>query len=137
MDSFGIGAAVAGAAEVYFRSARQSGRTTAMLAGLKPGDRVVCLTVDYARELERHAKSLGITGVIFTAVPVNAPRELFNRQTSEGRTMFEHMWLEEYYRARIKDGWEIIDHLERQTSGPGMAHAETRLAAENIRRWRE
>ena len=41
MDHFGIGAAIYGAARVYFQSARRTGRTTALLDGLKDGDRLV------------------------------------------------------------------------------------------------
>ena len=41
MDHFGIGAALLGAANIYFNSARQTGRTTSLIESVKDGDRII------------------------------------------------------------------------------------------------
>lgn len=48
MDHFGIGTALLGCAEVYFRCARRTGRTTSLVESLVSGDRVVCRTENEA-----------------------------------------------------------------------------------------
>lgn len=53
MDQFGIGAAVLGAAEVYFMSARRSGRSTFLVNSLNEGDLVVCASRGEAEHLRR------------------------------------------------------------------------------------
>lgn len=137
MDAFGIGAGVKGAVEVYFHSARRSGRTTAMLESLRDGDRVVFLEgqLAEARRIQRLAKELGKTIMVYTVPPHN-PRGIFEKGSSEGRTIFDHMWLEAYYRQKIEWAVQEIDHIQREASGFGMAHVETRLAAQEAARWR-
>ena len=53
MDFFGIGTALQGSAQIYFRSSRTTGRTTNLVDSVKEGDRIVCASGDEARHVER------------------------------------------------------------------------------------
>lgn len=135
MDHFGIGAAVRGAFEMYFRSARQTGRTTSLVESLKDGDRVIFVDsrqADIVRRMcaERHLK------VECIVLEPKRRRELCDRAPSEGRTLFDHVWVEQYYRESLDDMVEEVDRLQRETSGFGAAHLETRRAAAESSRWR-
>lgn len=134
MDAFGIGNAVKGAVEVLFMSARRTGRTTALLEALKGGDRVICPNESSARhmrlELQKWRKKVSVL-----VVPVDNPAALFERGTSEGRTVFDHPWLEGYYASELRRAAERVDHWQAQSSGFGAAHVETRKRAEEIHKW--
>jgi hypothetical protein len=134
VDAFGIGNAVKGAVEVLFMSARRTGRTTALLEALKDGDRVVCANEASARhmiyELRKWRKKVNVF-----VVPVKEPNRLFSRPPSDGRTVFDHVWVEDYYRAQIEEAAKDIDHWQAQSSGFGAAHVETRKRAEEIAKW--
>jgi hypothetical protein len=137
MDAFGIGAAVKGVTEVYFLSARQSGRTYAMLESLRDGDRIVFLNEREARRVQRLAKELGRdVQCVVCPLPMEGGVGLLGEGTSQGRTIFDHSWIEAYYRACIEVAQKYIDHMQRELSGEGMAHVETRLAAREINKWR-
>jgi hypothetical protein len=135
LDNFGIGAAILGAAEIYFRAARQTGRTTNLVESLKDGDRVVFDTYAKAKWfINNRLKGLGID-VECIAIPPEYPGKIFERGTSQGRTIFDHDWVEAFYLLRIKDLIKELDHLERESSGYGEAHRETLRAAEEVKRW--
>ncbi|MGN8004139.1 hypothetical protein ACTJKQ_13205 [Acidovorax sp. 22279] len=134
MDHFGIGAAIYGAARVYFQSARRTGRTTALLDGLKDGDRVCCATGDEARHLERQCRERGLQVQVFT-LPPNQAFQVFDRGTPQGRTIFDHGWVELYYLAALENARAELDHLQRQASGFGAAHFETRAKARELANW--
>ena len=52
-----------------------------------------------------------------------------------GRTIFDHGWVERFYAAAIERAADTIDHLQREASGFGEAHRETARQAEEIARW--
>lgn len=135
MDQFGIGAAVAGAAQVYFKSARQTGKTTRLIQSLHEGDRVVVTTHEQAQWMRNRAKQLG-KQIEVVACPVDDPGKIFQRGPSKGRTMFDHDWVEAYYLRAIEIAQREISHIERESSGYGIAHEETRMKADAISRWR-
>lgn len=136
MDFFGIGNALQGVFHVYLRMARQSGRTTALIRALKPGDRVVCLTDVHARNLERRAREFGVKDVQFVACEVRNSPTVFHRGTSQGLTYFDHPWVEAYYEQQIHQAVDSLRFMQDQLSGHSAAHIETKLAAQEINRWR-
>lgn len=97
MDIFGIGPAIQAVSEVYFTSARRTGRTTHLVQTLRNGDYVV--TVD---EKQAHILRglLRTTGLAVEVVVVDPARPDFSpvylNQT--GRTLFDHTWIETRYR---------------------------------------
>jgi hypothetical protein len=135
MDHFGIGAALQSIAQVYFRSARQSGRTTSLVESVKDGDRIVFADSVEAERVRRLCLERGVTVKCIVAEPKN-PGRVFERGTSEGRTLFDHSWVERYYLSAIENAQRDIDHFERLASGYGEPHRETRRRSEEIKRWR-
>lgn len=139
MDFFGIGAAVAGAVEVYFRSARRTGRTTALIESLRAGDRVVFISHNRAREFERKCRERGLN-VVCLHIPVSfdGMHELRIRcRHTTARTIFDHEWIEEYYRERIQVATDCLAALEVELSGRLIREEKSELAAANSIKWRE
>lgn len=135
MDHFGIGHAMQSMVRVYCQSARRSGRTTSLLESVKSGDRVVFINEAQASEFRRLCKERQVD-VSCIVAPVNEPDRLFQRPPSEGRTLFDHVWIEEYYMTALERCAAEIDHLQRETSGFGAAHEETRRMALERSKWR-
>lgn len=134
MDIFGIGPGVLGAVNIYFQSARRTGRTTALLESLKPGDRIVFAESKHADLMRRMLKERDLD-VECIVIPPNIPEKLFEHPTSQGRTIFDHCWLEQFYLSNLERMTRDIDHLQTQSSGYGEAHIRTRLAAQEMAKW--
>lgn len=135
MDHFGIGAAIRGAANIYFQSARQTGRTTSLVESVKDGDRIVFTNEREAERVRRLCLERGVTVECVVIKPME-PERVFNRGTPGGRTIFDHSWVEQFYMLAIDNAAQAIDRLERQSSGYGEAHRETRRKAEEVAKWR-
>lgn len=134
-DFFGIRAAVLGAANVYFRTARGSGRTLALVESLRDGDRVVFTNAVEAKRVQRMCMERGVAIKILVMEPKD-PHGIFDRGgPSKGRTMFDHTWVEQYYLAALERAGDVLDHCERESSGHGTPHIETRLRAREISKW--
>jgi hypothetical protein len=134
VDHFGIGAAMQGAARIYMQSARRTGRTTALVESVKDGDRICFLDNREAERVRRLCLERGVK-VECIVIDPKRPDRVFERGTSQGRTLFDHSWIEQYYLSAIERATQDIDHLEREASGYGEAHRETRRAAEEIVKW--
>lgn len=134
MDHFGIGQAMKGMACGYFSASRGTGRTTSLIESLKDGDRVVCLTSREADRLKRLCQERRLTVELMVVDPKN-PDMVFSKGRPQGRTIFDHSWVEQYYLLAIEAAALQIDHLQRQSSGHGTAHYETKAAAREIARW--
>lgn len=134
MDHFGIGAAMASMTTVYLHAARRTGRTMSLVESVKDGDRIVFADSNEARRVERLLEDRGVQ-VACIVVPVEYPKRIFERPPSEGRTIFDHTWVEHFYAQAIKRAQKEIDHFERESSGFGVAHRETRRRAEELTKW--
>lgn len=135
MDAFGIGNALRGQARCYFQTARRSGRTTALLESLRDGDRVIFATKKEADRVKRLAKQMDKEIEILVAPPKAPHDKLFSVGTPKGRTIFDHSWVEQFYLDSLDDSARWLDNMQRELSGPGAAHAETRLKAKEAHRW--
>lgn len=135
MDHFGIGSALQAMWRMYCATSRRSGRTTSLVDSVKDGDRVVVLTAAQAQHLERLIAERRVSVQCIVVEP-HAVDRLFERGTSEGRTIFDHAWLEAYYLMKMESAAERIDHLERELSGFGAAHRETHRRAIELARFR-
>ncbi len=134
MDHFGIGQALRGAARIYFQASRQTGRTASLVESLRDGDRVVFMD---AREAE-HVKNMCLEhGVKIETMVVDPrdPQRIFERGTPQGRSLFDHSWVEQYYMNALERCEQDIDNLQRESSGFGEAHLETRRRAAEMARW--
>lgn len=128
MDQFGISTAVRCMVEVYCQTARRTGRTTQMLDGLKDGDRVVCLTANEARRLESLCRERGLR-VSFKVLDPLYSMKIFDSGSSDGRTVFDHSWVEQYFRQSLEMAERHFDKLQRESSGFGEAHLKTQRQA--------
>lgn len=135
MDHFGIGAAMASMARTYSQSARRTGRTTSLVESMKDGDRIVFHERAEAKRVERLCMERGVQVECIVVDPKD-PARLLERGTNQGRTLFDHGWVEAYYQQAIASAAVHIDNLERMASGYGEAHRETRRRAEEIAKWR-
>lgn len=135
MDSFGIGQAMKGMAHMYFHSARGTGRTMALVESLKDGDRVIFTNSAEAARVKDLCRELGKTIETMVVDPVD-PARVFERGTPQGRTVFDHSWVEQFYLVAIDACQKDIDRLQRESSGFGMAHVETRMKARELAKWR-
>jgi hypothetical protein len=133
-DMFGIGQAIRGAALVYFTSSRGSGRTISMVESVKDGDRLVFATAKEARRVDRLCKERNVR-VECVVVPPSNPQEVMGRGTAQGRTIFDHSWIEQYYLAGIDRLGKDISYLEEQCSGEGEARRATRRCAAEAFKW--
>lgn len=134
MDQFGIGAAVRGAAEIYFRSARRTGRTTMLVESLKTGDRVVFADAKEAQRVKGLCKERGVEIETLVVSVEHSPHNLFSRGSTpgDGRTVFDHSWVESWYARAIKEAAEHIDNMQNALSGYGEAHRKTARTAREI-----
>lgn len=135
MDHFGIGSAIASAAQMYFRCARGTRRTTSLLESVKDGDRVVFVDSHQADLFSRLCEERGVD-VDCCVVDPRTPERVFEKGTPQGRTVFDHVWVEQFYTLAIERAARDIDHLETQATGYGEAHRITKRAAEELARWR-
>ena len=134
MDHFNIGAGLLVAANIYFRSARQTGRTTSLIESLKDGDRIVVRNRQEEYYLKRRLEGRGLK-VDILAIPPATPEQLYRHATSQGRTIFDHQWLEDYYNITLVSIVKSLDNMQRDLSGLGTAHAETQRGYEEMAKW--
>lgn len=128
MDFFGIGQALKGVMLTYFHASRQTGRTTTMIDSVKDGDRICFSNHQEANRVKNLCKQRGLQ-VQCVVVPVNNPGKVFASPSSQGRTIFDHSWIEDFYMKRLDECQAEIKHLETQASGYGAAHRKTKEEA--------
>lgn len=134
MDFFGIGNAIEASTHMYLRASRGSGRTVSMIDGLKSGDRVIFASQKESKRVQRLFKEedLNIDCIV---VDPRTPDRLFQNGSNQGRTIFDHSWIEEYYLLSIKRCKDEIDNFQTQLSGYGEPHRKTRRAAFEASKW--
>jgi len=134
MDHFGMGAALYGAVRIYLHSARGTGRTISMLESLNSGDRIIFASSKEADRVKRllkdHEKDIDCI-----VVDPKSPERLLERGTGQGRTVFDHTWVEQFYLMAITRCEKDIDFFQRELSSFGEPHRETRRRAAEIAKW--
>jgi hypothetical protein len=131
VDFFGIGIAMQGMARVLWQTSRRTGRTTQLLDALKDGDRVIFSKASHRQYFKRGCRDRGLD-VELVVMPVNDIKLL---GTVQGKTYFDHTWVQDMYEYALNKVEREIDHKERQMSGYGEAHIKTRKQAEALMRW--
>lgn len=126
-----------GATNVYFQSARRTGRTTSLVDSLKNGDRVVFLSEREGRRVQSLCKERGVEIEVIVNDP-KSPDRLFGRGSPHGdvRTIFDHSWVKQFYLDAIARAQRDVDRFERELSGRGAAHRETKRQADEFSRWK-
>jgi len=136
MDFFGIGNAIRVAIDMYIFISRRTGRTLSMINSLKSGDRVVFTNSQEANRVRRICEERGIQDVHFKVCDPRNVKDMFNYGTSQGRTIFDHSWVEQYYIQVIEQAIRDIDSLEVNLSGYSEEHIKTKLAAKECNKFR-
>lgn len=134
MDVCAVGNRVTVAVEVALAATRQTGRTTAMINMIKDGDRVVFLNRREANRVDSILRERGIKAHCIVASVVT-PEEIYRLGTPVGRLIFDHNWVEEYYRRTLCKAFDALQHLSIQGSGWGEAHERTRMQVAEIAKW--
>lgn len=82
------------ALQMFERGARQSGRTSAMIAQLKPGHVVVTSTQEHARHLKHRMQGLGVQGVkVVVADPKHHLPNHPELMSARRATTADHEWV--------------------------------------------
>lgn len=115
MDHLGISHAMEAMVDLYRRASRRTGRTDELLEILKDGDRVVCSNPSSATDLRRRIGNRDLK-VEVVVIPVIGAGGLLERRLPEGRTIFDHTWVEDYYEMAIRVATKEIDHLHKLAS---------------------
>lgn len=131
MDHFGIGAAMEAMALSYSLSARRTGRTTSLVDSVKDGDRIIFLN---SKEAERVKNLCFERGVKVECIVVDPrdPYRVMELAQPDGRTIFDHSWVESYYMIILEEAAATLDRLQQETSGYGAHHRETSRRAEEM-----
>ena len=132
MDHFGIGTALQAMLQTYENTARRTGRTTSLIESLRDGDRVVVESDQVRRHIVSLLRERDLKVNVIVVDPVRFS-ELFNHAPSQGRTLFEHTWLVARYKHLLEMAANDIDRWQRESSGYGTAHIETRRQAQAMR----
>lgn len=106
MDIYGIGPAIESCAIVYFNTSRHSGRTHHMLSLLKPGDRIIFSDFREASRVQnllyKEEVKANLAGTIsICVIPPDKRHEIGHLPVIEGKTWFDHLWVEQLYRDAI------------------------------------
>lgn len=117
MDRYGVGTAVQAALSMYRSYARGTGRTTLLLDSLRNGDRVIFAESRHASYFQMLCaeRELAITCMV---IPVREFHRMHSLARSEGKTVFDHTWIELFYEQEIRKNIAELDYLETSSSGP-------------------
>lgn len=128
MDHFGIGAAIKCMFLIYSKAARHTGRTTSMIKSLRDGDRIVFANRKEAQRVERLCREVDKKIQCITVNPDDVS-SILSYGKGEGRTLFDHGWVEQYYFETILRCEKDIDTIQDRMSGrdkdSAMMHAGT------------
>lgn len=113
---YGNGAAMRGIVEAYNQGARRTGRTTMMVNSLREGDIVVFHDSREMRRVDRMIRERGLHNVKCITVPADGPLDQLYGRKANGKTVFDHMWVEAHYRNAIKRAETELAYLERRLS---------------------
>lgn len=130
MDVFGIGYAVKGVLEVFFRSSRRSGRTTAIVEMVDDKTVVIFRNGEEARHFQRMYADAYRKEVRIDVVPArefNRIHELTRRHNG-WKIVFDHTWLEDYYLHVLEDAGSVINRIEARPEPPRNDVAERMYA---------
>tara|TARA_R110002124_G_scaffold163667_3_gene331041 strand:- start:1475 stop:1900 length:426 start_codon:yes stop_codon:yes gene_type:complete len=140
MDLFGIGNAIKACAQIYFRSAIQTGRTTALIHSLKAGDRVYFESHQQSRWFESRLKDFGVEGIVCMAWSKRDIGDNFRCGKAEGKAVLDHELIEAMYLKAIDDCSQRIQMIENDLSAKPRAgdaeSPETTRILRNQKWWR-
>lgn len=103
--------------QMLVQVARQSGRTTRMLNGLKNGDRIITCDARHARLLKEKVRQRGLDVEVMAWPLEYGLHEHVSRLTRcAGRTVFDHTFMEEFWKYQLKRSTAEWMALEEKVS---------------------
>lgn len=115
MDDHGTGAAMVMAHQIFEQASRRTGRTARMIARCEPGDRIITFEAREARRLKQLLVEAGKSDVDVRAF--SADKEpLYRAVRPGGATRFDHNWVENFWRYRIRQATEDLVEWEAALS---------------------
>ena len=116
MDCYGIGIGIYSAARIYINNARGTGRTTQLVDSLNDGDRVIFTNAREAQRVKQMCLKKGVQITVKVVDPKYISGHVFDAP-SDGKTIFDHTWVEQYYANALERARDDIDHLQTVLSG--------------------
>jgi hypothetical protein len=135
MDHYGIGAALKGCANIYFQSSRRSGRTVSLVESLRSGDRVIFNNEKEARRVKKMCAERNVNIDTITVTQNHHGVGIERIGKSDGRTIFDHSWVEKFYINKITEASKILDFLQDNLSSKKNAPDITKRKADEIEMW--
>lgn len=94
MNDHGLSATMKSALEIFCQASRGTGRSTALLERVKPGDAIVTATAQEARHLRDQLRQMNKPDVaVFQAAPRDMPLARLGTNPT-GATYFDHLFIE-------------------------------------------
>jgi hypothetical protein len=113
-DLFGIGAAIRGLVDIYFKSARGTGRTKTLIEHIKDGDLVIFTNLREAERVRRLCELERGIKIKYIVINPKNPEQIFEKTYwYQGRIIFDHSWIEEFYKLEIDNIRLNIEILEK------------------------
>jgi len=104
-----------------------------MIESVHDGDRIIFAHSNEAMRVERLLKERSKDVECITKQPSNFhPNEI---GTSQGRTVFDHSWVEEFYLLSIDRAMSDIDYFQKNLSGFGEPHYKTQRMVREAAKW--
>lgn len=130
------GAMLESAMMVFETASRRTGRTSRLIEYVQNGDQIVCLNVDDKRRLEQLLRQARKTGVrVIVHADMGRPPMYSVGTAPEGRTFFEHRWLDEYWLNVIRSAKDDLYHFSRAMSKTWPEAPERTSFEPNRRQW--
>jgi len=115
-NDYGTSAALKAYLTCFEQSSRRSGRTMAMLRAVGSGDRIVTSTEQEARRLKALLRDMGKENVEVRALdPRSHPMDRLGTN-AYGATVFDHNWVEGYWKHRIENAASDLTGIEEALS---------------------
>ena len=113
MDEYGLIAAAKTGLKLFEASSRGSGRTSRLVERVTDEDQIVAPTREVSDYIRHRLKDAGKKTRVFT-IPVDR----FNpeHRAPNGRTFFDHTWIEQYIRQSICRAEDDLEAMQRAMS---------------------
>lgn len=116
---FGLGAAAVAGMTMFDTGGRRSGRTSRMVATVKPGDFILVSDQRGAGHIRSLLRDAGKSGVeVITANPT--PNGLYDaRSRCKGGSLYpDHTWIFDFFMGQLKEGHVVLEQLCIAPPGP-------------------
>lgn len=129
MDDYGFAGAALAGLHVYGEAARQSGRTTRMIASLSGGEIVVCANEQEMRHIEALLRRRPDCPANITVSGMATPFEATRQTGGRRRVVFTEQFVQREFRRQIEDTAKVFETFGQHRWHPEMPADEVRPVA--------